>query len=52
MGQKKKNRSRVSEEDRRNTQNGAGANKRKTRNDVPTTHDNKVASGKQHDSAR
>lgn len=44
---KKKYRSRVSEEDRRITQNGAGANRGKTRPDVPSTHDNKVMTGKQ-----
>ncbi len=44
---KKKFRSRVSEEDRRSTQNGAGPNRGKTRPDVPSTHDNKVMTGKQ-----
>ena len=44
---KKKLRSRVTEEDRRDTQNTTGPNSRKTRNDVPSTPANKVASGKQ-----
>ncbi|HLL89298.1 MAG TPA: hypothetical protein VK324_08335 [Tepidisphaeraceae bacterium] len=44
---KKKFRSRVSEEDSRITQNGAGPNRGKTRADVPSTHDNKVMTGKQ-----
>jgi hypothetical protein len=43
---KKKLRSRVTEEDRRSTQNSTGTNSRKTRNDVPSTPGNKAASGK------
>ena len=43
---KKKLRSRVTEEDRRTTQNGAGPNRRKTRPDVPSTPANKAATGK------
>ena len=44
---KKKLRSRVTEEDSRTKQNGAGPSSRKTRNDVPSTPANKAASGKQ-----
>jgi hypothetical protein len=44
---KKKLRSRVTQEDRRQKQNSAGASSRSTRNDVPSTPANKVASGKQ-----
>jgi hypothetical protein len=44
---KKKLRSRVTEEDSRVHQKSTGPNSRKTRNDVPSTHANKVASGKQ-----
>jgi hypothetical protein len=44
---KKKLRSRMTEEDSRQQQNGAGANKGKTRPDVPSTKANKAASGKQ-----
>jgi hypothetical protein len=50
---KKKLRSRVLEEDSRATrQNATGPNSRKTRNDVPATHANKAASGKQVRSSR
>lgn len=52
MGAKKKFRSRVTEEDRRSNKNGAGPNRGKTRPDVPSTHANKVASGKQVTSKR
>ena len=45
---KKKLRSRRSEEPGRNGGNTAGANRGKTRNDVPSTHANKAASGKLH----
>jgi hypothetical protein len=44
---KKKLRSRVTEEDRRIHQNSAGQNRGKTRPDVPSTHENKAATGKQ-----
>jgi len=44
---KKKLRSRVTEVDRRLTQNSTGPNSRKTRNDVPSTPTNKASSGKQ-----
>lgn len=49
---KKKERSMVSAEDRRQTQNTAGSNRGKTRPDVPSTQHNKAASGKQHRSSR
>ena len=52
MGQKKKLRSRVTEEDRRLKQNTAGKNSSKTRPDVPSTQANKAASGKQNNSPR
>ena len=52
MGRKKKDRSMVSAEDRRTKQNAAGPNSRKTRPDVPSTPENKAATGKQVRSAR
>jgi hypothetical protein len=49
---KKKLQNRVSEEDRRTKQNSTGPNSRKTRNDVPSTHANKAASGKLNSAKR
>ena len=47
MGMKKKDRNMVSAEARRQKQNSAGANKGKTRPDVPSTPENKAMTGKQ-----
>jgi len=44
---KKKLRSRVTEDDRHTKQNATGPNSKKTRPDVPATKANKAASGKQ-----
>lgn len=52
MGQKKKDRSMVSATDRRSKQNGAGRNSAKSRPDVPSTPENKAATGKQINSPR
>jgi hypothetical protein len=52
MGQKKKDRSMVSATDRRTKQKSTGRNSAKTRNDVPSTHANKAATGKQVRSSR
>lgn len=49
---KKKMRNMRSAEDRRQTQNGAGPNSRKSRPDVPSTPANKAATGKQSASKR
>ena len=49
---KKKFRSRVTEVDNRITQNAAGANRGKTRSDVPSTPQNKASSGKQTSNLR
>lgn len=52
MGRKKKDRNMVSATDRREKQNATGRNSAKTRNDVPSTHANKAATGKQVRSTR
>ena len=52
MGQKKKNRSMVSAEDRRQKQNSTGKNSTKTRSDAPASRAQKAAAGNRMRSRR